>query len=120
MDQTRVQRPIGVLLVVASFVEAEDLRDAFEHRNLGPVSHEPQAVFALDLLISGASVPVVLVTDDAKSSAGRALMAWARANAVPALILDGAENPGDHMGVLGLMRPYGDADLSMAIAHLLG
>ena len=120
MDQTSARRPVGALLVVASYVEAADLRDAFERRDLGPVTHERQAFAALEWLISGAPTPVVLVIDDTGSTGGRALIAWARANAVPVLLVDANEGPGDDAGILGLTRPYGDADLSAAITYLLG
>ena len=69
MDEACMNAIIGTLLIVDSFVEADDLQDAFERHRLGPVVHMRTVETARAMLEETARRPQILVIGAAAGSA---------------------------------------------------
>ena len=61
MEDACMNAIIGTLLIVESFVEADDLQDAFEQRRLGPVVHMRSVETARAMLQETGRKPQIIV-----------------------------------------------------------
>ncbi|WP_143747233.1 hypothetical protein [Marinibacterium profundimaris] len=121
MEDACMNAIIGTLLIVESFVEADDLQDAFEQRRLGPVVHMRSVETARAMLQETGRKPQIIVVGAAADAVlVRALIEEQNALKVRLLILN--DDMGDELtpGVIHLSRPYGERELSSAIDQLVG
>lgn len=121
MDEACMNAIIGTLLIVDSFVEADDLQDAFERHRLGPVVHMRTVETARAMLEETARRPQILVIGAAAGSAmSDALIEEQQARGAKILVLSDGQSDGAAPGVIHLARPYAESDLTRAIGQLLG
>ena len=120
MEDAGLGADIGTLIIVENFVEADDLRDAFERFHLGPVVRIRSVEHAQAILAETRHRPqlVVLgVTPDADTAQDLLMEQHLRGARI--LVLNGPPPEVEPLGIAHLSRPYAEDDLNRAIRQLM-
>lgn len=118
MDISNIRRT-RVLIMTENAVEAIDLMDEMESRNLGPVHHIRDVTTAVELIsqVPGTMRLIVLNPNDLNQHVGP-LMDLARDHQIPVMKINGKAAEIDQFEV-HLHRPFSAAELTHALSTVL-